>query len=67
MKALVAKGMKLDNIVLNAGMLKYPNVSGEPLGESFGLLARADGVSRERQKCTNLCESNIPLTMDDRI
>lgn len=27
MKALVAKGMKLDNIVLNAGILKYPNVS----------------------------------------
>lgn len=26
MKALVVKGMKLDNIVLNAGVLKYPNV-----------------------------------------
>lgn len=26
MKALVSKSMKIDNIVVNAGILKYPNV-----------------------------------------
>jgi hypothetical protein len=26
MAKLVAKGMRLDNVVLNAGILKYPNV-----------------------------------------
>ena len=27
MKKLVAGGLKIDNVVLNAGVLKYPNVS----------------------------------------
>jgi hypothetical protein len=30
MAKLVAKGMRLDNVVLNAGILKYPNVSRLP-------------------------------------
>ena len=27
MGGLLSRGMKIDNIVLNAGVLKYPNVS----------------------------------------
>lgn len=55
MKALVAKGMKLDNIVLNAGMLKYPNVSGESEGVVLlgYVLARAD---RREQRATEMYE-----------
>jgi len=52
MKALVVKGMKLDNIVLNAGVLKYPNVS-RSMGSSREVDI-ADSMCRGLQRCMNL-------------
>jgi hypothetical protein len=53
MAVLVSKGMKIENMVLNAGVLKYPNVGDTfpadramltPLVESYGNV-RAAGLS----------------------
>ncbi|KAJ4522855.1 hypothetical protein HRR83_001355 [Exophiala dermatitidis] len=62
MKSLVSKGMKIDNIVLNAGILKYPNRATEMSFDDFALHLHTNTIGPiiAAQKLLNISGDSPP-------